>query len=67
MDSMEVMPAQDDEPVRQIAAAMSRVRQLLEQHKPNDRSPEDRAYAVTLTDLEKVRAYFVVYVGGYHS
>lgn len=29
--------------------------------KPNDRSDVDRAYAVTLTDLEKVIAYFQVY------
>lgn len=30
--------------------------------KPQDRSEKDRAYAVTLTELEKALAYFVCYV-----
>ena len=30
--------------------------------KPNDRSARDRAYAVTITELEKVFAYFVLFV-----
>lgn len=30
--------------------------------KPEDRSQTDRRYAVTITDLEKVMAYFVTYV-----
>lgn len=30
--------------------------------KPEDRSQTDRRYAVTITELEKVMAYFVTYV-----
>lgn len=30
--------------------------------KPDDRSARDRAYAVTITELEKVFAYFVLFV-----
>lgn len=30
--------------------------------KPQDRSEKDRAYAVTVTELEKALAYFVCYV-----
>lgn len=31
-------------------------------NKPNDRSAANRAYAVTITDLEKVLAYFKTFV-----
>ena len=34
----------------------------LQEIKPNDRSEKDRVVAVTLTDLEKVIAYFKMYV-----
>ena len=30
--------------------------------KPNDRSEKDRYYAVTITELEKVLAYFTMFV-----
>lgn len=30
--------------------------------KPNDRSEKDRAYAVTITELEKALAYFKTFV-----
>lgn len=30
--------------------------------RPNDRSEEDRACAIFLTDLQKLRAYFIVYI-----
>lgn len=35
---------------------------LLRAGKPWDRTEQDRRYAVTITDLEKVIAYFVSYV-----
>lgn len=31
-------------------------------HKPNDRSELDRRFAVTITEMEKVAAYFKTYV-----
>jgi len=34
----------------------------LKARKPNDRSDRDRSYAVTITELERAYAYFVVYV-----
>ena len=33
----------------------------LKEHKPQDRSAKDRAYAVTITEVEKAMAYFLVY------
>ena len=30
--------------------------------KPNDRSPVDRKYAVCITEMEKVNAYFNLYI-----
>lgn len=30
--------------------------------KPNDRSEKDRRFAIVITDLEKVKAYFQVYI-----
>lgn len=34
----------------------------LKDSKPNNKSEADRRYAVTITDLEKVMAYFQVYI-----
>lgn len=34
----------------------------LHQNKPNDRTNKDRYYAVTITELEKVLAYFTMFV-----
>jgi len=33
-------------------------------HKPEERSEEARRYAVTITELEKVYAYYILYIGG---
>jgi hypothetical protein len=38
--------------------------ETLRKRKPNDRSPADRHYAVAITDMEKVLAYFQAYVLG---
>jgi len=35
--------------------------EAIKTEKPNDRSAPDRAYAVTVTELEKVIAYFKVW------
>lgn len=68
MDHLQVSPPTDDEPVRQIAAAFSQLAELINRHWPkNDDIQAHRHYRVTLTELEKVYAYFVVHVGGYHS
>lgn len=34
----------------------------MREQKPNDRSDTDRAYAVAITEMEKLFAYFVVFV-----
>lgn len=34
----------------------------LRKNKPNDRTNKDRSYAVTITELEKVLAYFTMFV-----
>jgi len=35
---------------------------VLRNSKPNDRSDKDRAYAVTITEMEKLLAYFYLFV-----
>jgi hypothetical protein len=34
----------------------------LKLNKPNDRSEKDRRYAVSITEMEKVVAYFYLYI-----
>ena len=34
----------------------------LKEGKPNDRGEKDRAYAVTITEMEKIVAYFYLFV-----
>jgi hypothetical protein len=41
-------------------SAIHAVLDELKRAKPNDRSEKDRIYAITITDLEKVLAYFQV-------
>ena len=36
----------------------------LEQAKPEERSELARRYAITITELEKVRAYYMIYIHG---
>lgn len=35
---------------------------IFQENKPGDRSERDRSFAVTITELEKVLAYFKVFV-----
>lgn len=44
-----------------VMEALRDVYILMESSRPDDRSPEDRAYAVTLTEMEKVIAYFATW------
>lgn len=48
----------DDICILAILGAMKTLREF----KPNDRSDKDRRYAVTITELEKVYAYFFTWV-----
>ena len=41
--------------------------ELLRQGRPNDRSPADRYYAVTITEMEKVMAYFQTFILNGHA
>ena len=49
--------SQDETPARAIGLALHELKRA----KPNDRSAKDRAYAVTITEMEKVHAYFVMF------
>jgi hypothetical protein len=44
----------------EVAKSIAYTLELVSSRKPNDRSAQDRVYAVTKTDLEKVYAYFIV-------
>ena len=46
----------------EIKSQLEDVLQSLKNSKPDDRSEIARRYAVTITELEKVVAYFKVYV-----
>jgi hypothetical protein len=37
---------------------------MLKQSKPNDRSEKDRYYAILITELEKIFAFFVMFISG---
>lgn len=47
----------DDDVLAHIIAAIETTKQA----KPNDRSNKDRAYAITITELEKALAYFSIF------
>lgn len=47
-----------------VANCLEATRVMLEMTKPGDRGNFDRRYAVTITELEKVIAYFDKYVVG---
>ena len=48
----------------QQAARLQHELSLMKANKPNNRSELDRAWAVTITEFEKMLAYFRVYVVG---
>jgi len=43
-------------------AAIHNALQTLKDNKPNDRSEYDRRYAITITEIEKVQAYFKTFI-----
>jgi hypothetical protein len=45
-----------------IGGDLVKLIELIKFAKPNDRSDLDRRYAILLTELEKVYAYFMTYV-----
>lgn len=49
-------------PHEPVIKALLEAKKQLEECRPNDRSPQDRAYAVTKTEVEKAIAYFLYYV-----
>lgn len=52
----------DKPTIRNVAEALKGVLATLRAAKPEDRSELDRRYAVTITELEKVFAYFNTYI-----
>lgn len=55
---MDAINKQDEFVLEQIKAALAALRN----NKPEDRSEKARRYAVTTTEMEKVLAYFYLYV-----
>jgi hypothetical protein len=45
----------------QIGKELEQIRRKIADNKPNDRSDADRNYAIVLTDLQKVQAFWVTY------
>lgn len=45
-----------------VIVAFLELQHALTEQKPNDRSAIDRAFAVTMTEVEKAFAYYQVYV-----
>lgn len=43
------------------------VLQTVKDNKPNDRSEEDRYWAIVVTDLEKLAAFFRIYILPYNE
>ena len=46
----------------EVLEHLTRSLDILMDGKPNDRSDKDRRYAIAITDMEKVIAYFKTYV-----
>lgn len=47
-----------------VFAEVERLFALLKSNKPNDRSEADRCWAIAVTDMQKLVAFFKVYVVG---
>jgi len=45
-----------------VFGSMKSLLDEMKSFKPNDRGEKDRAYAVTITELEKLIAYFAMFV-----
>lgn len=54
----------EPEPNEKCWDSMNKALEDLKRNKPNDRSEEDRRYAVTITEMEKAIAYFYYHVYG---
>ena len=52
------------EAVNEIVAQFDLLITMLKAAKPNDRSEADRYTAITITEIEKGKAIFIVYVEG---
>ncbi len=58
VDDLDLTPKRDARSENSLALSLK----ILREAKPNDRSEKDRRYAVAITELEKVYAYFNTYV-----
>ena len=47
-----------------MLTALEATYHLMRASKPNDRSEQDRAWAIAITDMQKLVAFFNVYVAG---
>jgi hypothetical protein len=54
-------PTLGNEKENEVLAALDALLHTLIKNKPNDRSDRDKAYAVAITDTQKVYAWFAVY------
>jgi len=56
-----------DERNKEVGKSIMYTMELLYSRKPNDGSPIDNIYAITLTDIQKAYAYFVYSIGSYEE
>lgn len=56
LDSLEAHNKENE-----VLAAIDEVLRALQRNKPNDRSEKDRVYAVALTDVQRVYAWFAMF------
>jgi hypothetical protein len=49
-----------DSSTHPLLAAVDELIRTLEAHKPDDRSPVDRNYAIALTEAQKLRAWIII-------
>ena len=45
-----------------VMTALENALTVLREQKPNDKSEKDRRYAVTITEMEKVIAYYATFI-----
>jgi hypothetical protein len=58
IDMIDLMQTRNQAQLLYIDDTLRRLRAA----RPNDRSSEDRCYAIVITDIERARAYFKTYV-----
>ena len=58
------MENEPKETAKNMLTALEATFELMKAGKPNDRSEQDRCWAIAITDMQKLAAFFKVYVAG---